>query len=53
MFWSQPKPWAKTMGRSPRPLTCTLFLARMSIEITDVPDLLRSSNESWQTVTTL
>jgi hypothetical protein len=25
MFWSQPKPWANTMERSPLPRTVTLF----------------------------
>jgi hypothetical protein len=32
MFWSQPKPWAKTMGDPPAaPPTRTLFRCLMSI----------------------
>src|SRR4051812_47840949 len=29
MVWSQPKPWAKIIGRVPRPLTLTLLRLRM------------------------
>src|ERR1700733_10944538 len=34
------------MGWSPRPVTCTLFLARLSIDDHPMPDLLRSSNRA-------
>jgi hypothetical protein len=31
MFWSQPKPWEKTIAFSPFPFTWTLFLVATGI----------------------